>query len=279
MASIYASSYLTIAATQSKNANDSLYGEPPSEWADQVYWFGSSNAAYPVYARTHKRHDRFSQSKLPLLPRAWAFQERILSPRVVHFGDSELYWECFAGTKHESVGILPYASFSNSKTNFLGTYKNSSYRWQLMVSRYSLLSLTYEKDIFSAIKGIAKIFQAERKCAYYAGLWEDSSLFDLLWKRGELTTKSGPYRAPSWSWASSYKLTHTAGRVTGRYGTEHLHWVLDGTRKSEWRREPASSPSQPRQLAMIVWARSAQVRSCLGDDACLQWKENSRSRT
>ncbi|KAL2148289.1 hypothetical protein VTH82DRAFT_2437 [Thermothelomyces myriococcoides] len=31
---------------------------------------------------------------LPLLSRAWAYQERLLSPRVLHFGPQEVLWEC-----------------------------------------------------------------------------------------------------------------------------------------------------------------------------------------
>lgn len=41
---------------------------------------------------------------MPLLRRAWAFQERILSPRIIHFGDTQLYQECFTETKTEKDG-------------------------------------------------------------------------------------------------------------------------------------------------------------------------------
>jgi hypothetical protein len=34
---------------------------------------------------------------LPLLSRAWALQERVLSPRILHFGPMELFWECRNG--------------------------------------------------------------------------------------------------------------------------------------------------------------------------------------
>jgi hypothetical protein len=30
----------------------------------------------------------------PLLKRAWVFQERLLSPRLLHFSFGELIWEC-----------------------------------------------------------------------------------------------------------------------------------------------------------------------------------------
>jgi len=82
----------------------------------------------------------------------------------------------------------------------------SSTRWPQILSRYCELSLTYDKDILPAFQGVARTFQAERKCAYYAGLWEDTLLHDLVWAYygGTETRRSGSYRAPSWSWASFY---------------------------------------------------------------------------
>ncbi|KAL2165946.1 hypothetical protein VTG60DRAFT_3566 [Thermothelomyces hinnuleus] len=34
------------------------------------------------------------RTSLPLLSRAWAYQERLLAPRVLHFGPQEVLWEC-----------------------------------------------------------------------------------------------------------------------------------------------------------------------------------------
>jgi hypothetical protein len=223
MASTYASSYLTIAATRSENAHSDLYGEPPPEREDKVHWFGSGDSAYPIYTREETYHASFNSSELPLLKRAWDFQERLLSPRVVHFGNTELRWECFTEIKTGSDDHMTNAKFSKAEYlgNSLKVYDDragdessptsSPKRWRSIVTRYCLRSLTYGKDIFPAIQGVTKIFQAERKCAYYAGLWEDTFLYDLLWSHKEGTTKSGPYRAPSWSWASNYYPTDANG--------------------------------------------------------------------
>jgi hypothetical protein len=36
----------------------------------------------------------FGLSSAPLNTRAWVVQERILAPRVLHFGRNQLFWEC-----------------------------------------------------------------------------------------------------------------------------------------------------------------------------------------
>lgn len=118
MASIYASAYLTIAATRSENAHGGLYGEPPPERVDKVHCFGSGDSAYPIYTREETDHASFRNSELPLPKRAWAFQERLLSPCVLHFGDTELYWEWFTETKTESDDHVTNAKCS--KAEYLG---------------------------------------------------------------------------------------------------------------------------------------------------------------
>ncbi|KAK4166156.1 heterokaryon incompatibility protein-domain-containing protein [Cladorrhinum sp. PSN259] len=51
--------------------------------------------------------DRFKESlqrgveESPLCQRAWAFQERLLSPRMLHFGADMLFWECRTMTASE----------------------------------------------------------------------------------------------------------------------------------------------------------------------------------
>lgn len=68
----------------------------------------------PVYARIG--HDRshetlfgeveyFRTLKEPILSRAWVFQERLLSRRTLHFGSSEVLWECKSGCFCECGGI------------------------------------------------------------------------------------------------------------------------------------------------------------------------------
>ncbi|KAK3345686.1 hypothetical protein B0H65DRAFT_494879 [Neurospora tetraspora] len=47
----------------------------------------------------------FRTLKEPILSRAWVFQERLLSRRTLHFGSSEVLWECRSGCFCECGGI------------------------------------------------------------------------------------------------------------------------------------------------------------------------------
>jgi len=172
---------------------------------------------------------------MPLLQRAWAFQERLLSKRLVHFGDEELHWECLSKTTCECDHLTPYnflkmelmkgipATYYRGKVEKDDPVLSPQHRWRQIVIQYCLLSLSYDKDAFPAIQGVAKCFQAERGCAYYAGLWEDTLLHDLLWYHREGTTKFVPYRAPSWSWASNYYPKDARGQTIGSRNAE-MRW-------------------------------------------------------
>lgn len=79
-------------------------------------------------------------------------------------------------------------------------------RWRQLVVQYSRLQLSKERDIFPAIQGLAKYFHGEMQCAYYAGLWESSLIEDLLWATTsnlDPRPRAKPWRAPTWSWAST----------------------------------------------------------------------------
>lgn len=83
--------------------------------------------------------------------------------------------------------------------------------WYQILTEYTKLDLSHESDIFPALQGVAQLMQSQRQTRYYAGLWEDTFLLDLLWTCGAYDNYwSNPprsiqpedYRAPSWSWAS-----------------------------------------------------------------------------
>lgn len=43
----------------------------------------------------------------PLIKRAWVVQERLLAPRVLHFGSVQLFWECHEGDASEDWPMSP----------------------------------------------------------------------------------------------------------------------------------------------------------------------------
>jgi hypothetical protein len=238
MAEIYSGSYITLAATGASNSTAGLYRNmlidhsakndhrvcslqnprDPSEPFEII----AGEQVVPYYGE-------FVYGRLPLLKRAWAFQERLLSPRTVHFTDDMLRWECLELLTCElnvtlngfqvldkAALMVPRAhdptrteSHTNDRTrhhepprSFMKQRVRTN--WYIIVSQYTKCELTFSKDVLPALQGIAKHVQGERQCAYYAGLWEDTLISDLLWiVHIRDPIKPREYRAPSWSWASA----------------------------------------------------------------------------
>jgi hypothetical protein len=62
----------------------------------------------------------------PLLTRGWAFQERLLSPRVLHICESELVWECREACKCKCGGLGYYKSQSGAFYHAIKDYQDEN---------------------------------------------------------------------------------------------------------------------------------------------------------
>ena len=155
----------------------------------------------------------------PLKKRAWVVQEMTLAPRILHFAQRQMFWECLERRACESFpdkipnNTASKQSLDPSASNHLFSplppdktlHWLSS--WQKQVQAYSETELTYpQKDKLVAISGLAKKLGPPEQ--YLAGLWKPYLPDQLLWvvqdkddlpKPRRRTTE---YRAPSWSWAS-----------------------------------------------------------------------------
>ena len=164
----------------------------------------------------------------PLNGRAWVVQERLLSPRVLHYGKDQLLWECheldacetypqglpsIAAIAHTLFkGLDPEVDgrrlrkFSNNKSDpDLDPY----HLWAKVVQAYTSSDLSKPGDKLIAIYGIAKRFRSMLNDTYLAGLWLRVLPTQLLWHVDDCSQANGlpakrppSYRAPSWSWAS-----------------------------------------------------------------------------
>ncbi|KAK4121894.1 HET-domain-containing protein [Parathielavia appendiculata] len=215
---------------------------------------------------------------LPIFSRGWILQERFLSPRILHFGPEELTFECLETSTCQCTPSFPSPRATASAATLtpptwydhmldrtarpkhyysLTTWLEEEEEepgkrrmsdsdlqtvWRRLVEDYTHLCLTYDKDIFPAILGMARLMQRARgqhegsSNRYVAGLWEDALLRgDLLWHvelplqshvrlgngsngggdsggaggtntsgawAGGWACRPARWRAPSWSWAS-----------------------------------------------------------------------------
>lgn len=213
MCQIYENSYLTVSATTAENCNSGLW-DLSSNSIEEMEGIGAQGVHYSWLALYGFPivHPKLSDSHLergalwPLLDRGWAFQERTLAPRVLHFLNGEMMWECKAETFCECGRMTPYG-----KSKTLHEYLNSGDSvkqaaiWREIVQHYSCLKLTKVSDKLPALSGLAqKLMQALPNKRYLAGLWEDSLLEDLLWVKLKTSENEVPWTVscpgPSWSW-------------------------------------------------------------------------------
>ncbi|KAK2030529.1 HET-domain-containing protein [Colletotrichum zoysiae] len=257
MASVYKHSYLTIAATRASDGRDGCL-LPPSErrymWSPQI---SQASRAQARSCRTEAicnlqlwqpfessgwtallepRHDILNHAcrrpveeyldlGFPLLTRAWFLQERLLSARVLHFGPSEIYWECFTGlrcecleaedtddrsaflrstsqrTAKESFSKLFTGSTSGRPAPYTSSFSSREEAWAKLVEEYSRLYLTEEQDRLPALSGIS-----EDRDKYAAGILLEYFPRCLYWiagpGSGRRNQRPRAYRAPTFSWAS-----------------------------------------------------------------------------
>lgn len=157
--------------------------------------------------------------------RAWTVQERMMSPRILHFTKDQLFWECrtakasetwpepIRSTKLEirNVDRLPPDSPGSLEGGGRQTRPgedNFFSCWSQIVKAYTKADLTFDEDKLVAIAGLARgaILQGRKlgvALHYAAGLWTSTFSREMLWYLDVPALKSiAKYRAPSWSWAS-----------------------------------------------------------------------------
>ena len=159
----------------------------------------------------------------PVNRRAWVLQERLLAPRVIHFCDDQVAWECGELDAAESAphgisdlehrrGIVQQRIRLKDQI-FLGegSPEQAHAKWQRIVERYSKTSLSQAKDKLIAMAGIAELMSHHIGGRYVAGLWEEYLASQLLWRVETVYQhdkfqypgrRPKQYRAPSFSWAA-----------------------------------------------------------------------------
>jgi hypothetical protein len=213
------------------------------------------------YLRDHSlRSEEYGES-LPLLYRAWTFQERLVSPRVIYFTEDEMVFECFSGACCECKAVQKmakdnywpsgkstvfsvlhgeFSALSMTRSGLVAEPK-AQQKWIIeetwrgyIVESFLRLNLSVREDRLPALAGIAEQFQAVRlEESYLAGLWSGSLIKDLLWlcsDSGSSNTRQRQVQSslaridcvPTWSWASLGRpIDHTSGWRISESGVGH----------------------------------------------------------
>jgi hypothetical protein len=239
MQDYYRNAYLTVSALESRGSHYGILHLREGQSAVKL----SSDAN--LYLRPQLRSDNYVFKKALLNTRGWALQERLLSTRVLHYTDDEVFWECLSSSGRESnmglqTGKIDPFSIKDSEgrdfKRILSLVKNMSddtksdamTTWYRLVTQYSRRALTKPTDKFPAIAGIAATIQELSQYTYLAGLWKEDIHRGLLWST-ELNKPitSSPYLAPSWSWAAS------SSPISMRPGDEEQPIIKLGSRRGE----------------------------------------------
>jgi hypothetical protein len=214
---IYEFSWFNIAATGAINSQGGLFLEraPSSHRPVKVFLRLESMSTMEYFCWEPGMKDWYQNIDCSvLLSRGWVIQERILSPRILHFAKGQIFWEC---PRLRSSEVFPQGfpnNFTFKPSLDAVTLELESLRlqfrirgrqafevWNHYVRMYSACVLTFpKKDKFLAISGLAK--RTGSPYDYVAGLWKTAIILQLLWSVGDRCERQEEWRAPTWSWAS-----------------------------------------------------------------------------
>ncbi|KAL3302438.1 heterokaryon incompatibility protein [Colletotrichum asianum] len=243
MHKVYRNSFCNLAAAVSEDHTGGLFRQrrqPAAPSEDEIC--GLFQRRRPAPAVTPTRYvpigasPRFGGRSWRILPsdlwdqdllgchlytRGWVFQERMLSPRLIQFGQQQIFWDCATKSACE---ILPDGLPASLDTRagvdrywrqrlqdaaitvrpLVDTSEGSLEKfWESAVRTYTACNLTKSSDRNPAIWGVAKLVRDALGEEYAYGLWSTRIEEQLAWRVTDPGMSSYPdvsNEAPSWSW-------------------------------------------------------------------------------
>jgi hypothetical protein len=214
MAGIYQNAYITIAASSARDSTKGLFRHmeerhKPTELPRAGLFVCWQMPHFP--SRYHE-----DVKSWPLLARCWVYQERRLSPRMIHFGRGQVFWQCQSALCSEDGSLN--TGYANKDAD-----KDSGYRqpllmvedhpietWHTIVEEYSTLQITFESDRLPAIAALVDLLMQSvfrKGDEYLAGVWRNTLIADICWSilQGGGKSRLAEWIAPTWSWASVHE--------------------------------------------------------------------------
>ncbi|OAG11534.1 HET-domain-containing protein [Paraphaeosphaeria sporulosa] len=201
MDQIYRGAHLTIVAAAGKNAYYGLPGVSTTPRSEVQLKAVIGDTVIASMLETGQGAIDFSRWST----RAWTYQERLLSNRLLIFTESQVFFNCSAGcnfqeqyhfipsSMHRYTLNDPQASFDFETDDLWEVYA-------IAVSEYTKRVMTDSRDKVRAFSGILKFLERPYGAPFFYGL--PTTLFEvaLLWKpRGACERTELGF--PSWSWA------------------------------------------------------------------------------
>ena len=218
MGDVYANAALVITAMSSPSVHSGLYSAKREDFSVEER-AEAHRIMRTCRTMTQNEWENQLRDTYPLLCRGWAFQERLLARRIVHFAVMELSWECTQdrwcecgdedrnGSQSGKVNNMNSALKDSRLSAQDGDLTRARLMWHECVKSFTRRDLTKREDRLFAIQGIASYLRGPDPSAYnnqyFYGLWKDFLPWDLLWYCDQTSQLQGQKpRGPSFSWSS-----------------------------------------------------------------------------
>jgi hypothetical protein len=210
MAQVYSNSAFTICADAASSTDEGIFQE---RTALQSHSFGPDSSMC-LQTLCGPWADI---TQHPLYRRGWAFQERLLSARNLHFLQSQIAWECNItlyleegrGRQTNPDGHIAKQTF----TKFFHQQQDENKKptevdiveriggWNSVLQEMAVRDLTYRSDKLPAISGLATALQIPEMGEYLAGVWSYNPFLSMAWFPRWPQFPPEIYESPSWSCA------------------------------------------------------------------------------
>lgn len=217
MSEVYRNAYCTISANRHDAGEHGLFHSDLGSLAIE-FALKTKHDQLELHQRgSIQQHWREAIQAAPLHVRGWCLQEREMSPRIIHWTEQEIAWECRVAKATESWPEQMNVDWSQldardrrawdglEDMDMVAIYDG----WHRTVERYTKMHLTDERDTLPALSGLANVIHSRTQSGYRAGLWVGDLRRCLAWHsiEREQSAKRPHYRhkrfiAPSWSWAA-----------------------------------------------------------------------------
>ncbi|ORY13965.1 heterokaryon incompatibility protein-domain-containing protein, partial [Clohesyomyces aquaticus] len=186
MAQVYGNAEITICATSSPDTISGLFRPRWSANKNAIAVqsrcsAGGQTGTMVLSTRLGSVDDVMDDAVLNT--RAWCLQERILSHRIIHFAQDQLYWECQQHLQaEEGLNIPSPNSLKKSlRTRDPEPWSTMLRHWHATLVDYTRRNLSHLSDKLPAVSGLARMVYEQSQVDYVAGLWREDLPFALLW--------------------------------------------------------------------------------------------------
>jgi len=184
MGQIYAHSYLTIAASASKDSSGGCFLPRPRDTHTRIKCSLDDGSTGHVFLRPNPKEFN-NLEKSFLQTRAWVAQERLLSPRSIHYDADQIMWEC-QETRLTEGGVPADVDIDHYQPmqwdgrfqlqypyvkKWCSIFIDFVWDWYSMIDNYTTRNLTNPDDKLPALSGIAMVMASRTHERYVAGLW------------------------------------------------------------------------------------------------------------